>query len=104
MAGRTRSTPRRPVRRSVKPKSPADQGRAPRQRMVLAAAALLSERGLAGASFSEVIERSGAPRGSVYHHFPEGKGRLTASVFFRVGRLVLVLRRPGGGGAKRGVG
>ncbi len=103
MADRTRSTPRRPVRRSVKPKSPADQGRAPRQRMVLAAAALLSERGLAGASFSEVIERSGAPRGSIYHHFPEGKDRLAAEAIELVGGHVLGLLRQGEGATPRQV-
>jgi TetR/AcrR family transcriptional regulator, lmrAB and yxaGH operons repressor len=47
-----------------------------RQRMVEAAAVLLAQRGLQGASFSEVIASSGAPRGSIYHHFPEGKDQL----------------------------
>jgi len=30
----------------------------------------------AGTSFSEVLEATGAPRGSVYHHFPGGKDQL----------------------------
>lgn len=44
--------------------------------MVQSAAVLLRERGLSGTSFRDVIEHSGAPRGSIYHHFPEGKRQL----------------------------
>ncbi len=93
MADRKKSTPRKRVPRAAKPAAPIDQERAPRERMVLAAAALLSERGLAGTSFSEVIERSGAPRGSIYHHFPEGKDRLAADAIALVGGHVLALLR-----------
>ena len=70
-----------------------ERERSPRERMVRAAAQLLSERGLAGTSFSEVIERSGAPRGSIYHHFPEGKESLTAEAIALVGDRVLTLLR-----------
>ncbi|ADO67814.1 TetR-family transcriptional regulator [Stigmatella aurantiaca DW4/3-1] len=61
--------------------------------MVKAAASLLSERGLAGTSFSEVIERSGAPRGSIYHHFPDGKEGLTEEAIALVRDRVLTLLR-----------
>jgi len=44
--------------------------------MVRSAAALIGTRGLSGTSFSEVLEHSGAPRGSIYHHFPNGKRQL----------------------------
>ena len=44
--------------------------------MIQSAGALLRERGLAGTSFREVLAHSGAPRGSIYHHFPEGKNQL----------------------------
>jgi len=47
-----------------------------RTRMLVSAAELLRERGLSRTSFREVIEHSGAPRGSIYHHFPGGKGQL----------------------------
>ena len=49
---------------------------ATRQRMVRSAAAVLRERGAAGLTIDEVLVRSGAPRGSVYHHFPEGRSQL----------------------------
>lgn len=52
-----------------------------RTRMVEGAARLLATNGLQGTSFSEVLELTGAPRGSVYHHFPDGKDQLvTAAV------------------------
>jgi TetR/AcrR family transcriptional regulator, lmrAB and yxaGH operons repressor len=44
--------------------------------MVAGAARLLAERGLQATSFSEVLELTSSPRGSVYHHFPEGKDQL----------------------------
>src|SRR5262245_33737304 len=46
--------------------------------MVRAAARLFQERGYAATSFHDVITRSGAPRGSIYHHFPGGKEQLAA--------------------------
>ncbi len=49
-----------------------------RTRMIEGAIVLLAQRGLQGASFSEVLELTGAPRGSVYHHFPGGKDQLVA--------------------------
>jgi AcrR family transcriptional regulator len=49
---------------------------AARERMIQSAGTLLRERGLAGTSFREVLAHSGAPRGSIYHHFPDGKNQL----------------------------
>jgi AcrR family transcriptional regulator len=47
-----------------------------RTRMIQSAALLFRERGIEGTAFADVLERSGAPRGSVYHHFPGGKQQL----------------------------
>ena len=44
--------------------------------MLVSAAEVLRERGAAGVTIDEVLARSGAPRGSVYHHFPEGRSQL----------------------------
>lgn len=44
--------------------------------MIRSAAALFGLRGLSGTSFSDVLADSGAPRGSIYHHFPGGKRQL----------------------------
>ncbi|HEY0188106.1 MAG TPA: TetR/AcrR family transcriptional regulator [Cellulomonas sp.] len=50
-----------------------------RARMVDGAVRLLASRGVPGTSFSEVVELTGAPRGSIYHHFPGGKDELVAA-------------------------
>jgi AcrR family transcriptional regulator len=47
-----------------------------RASMIRSAAALFGSRGLSGTSFSDVLADSGAPRGSIYHHFPGGKKQL----------------------------
>jgi AcrR family transcriptional regulator len=47
-----------------------------RERMVRSAAQLFRERGYSGTGFRDVIAHSGAPRGSIYHHFPGGKVQL----------------------------
>ncbi|MCL3998236.1 TetR/AcrR family transcriptional regulator [Streptomyces lavenduligriseus] len=47
-----------------------------RDRMILSAAALLREYGASATSIDRVLAHSGAPRGSVYHHFPGGRAQL----------------------------
>lgn len=60
-----------------------------RTRMVEGAARLLATQGLEGTSFSDVLELTGAPRGSVYHHFPEGKDQLIAAAVDLAGSRAL---------------
>jgi AcrR family transcriptional regulator len=50
--------------------------RTTREKMIRSATVLMRERGVAGTSFSDVLAHSGAPRGSIYHHFPGGKAQL----------------------------
>ena len=47
-----------------------------RERMLESAVSLIAERGVSGTSVDEVLAVSGAPRGSVYHHFPGGRAQL----------------------------
>jgi TetR/AcrR family transcriptional repressor of lmrAB and yxaGH operons len=47
-----------------------------RERMIQSAALLFRRQGIEGTSFADVLEHSGAPRGSIYHHFPGGKSQL----------------------------
>ncbi len=47
--------------------------------MIEGAIQLLATKGLQGTSFSEVLALTGAPRGSIYHHFPHGKNELVAA-------------------------
>lgn len=44
--------------------------------MVHSTAVLVAERGARATSIDAILEHSGAPRGSVYHHFPGGRGQL----------------------------
>ena len=57
--------------------------------MVRSAAALLARQGMTATSFSEVVAHSGAPRGSIYHHFPGGKEQLTREAVELAGGYVL---------------
>jgi AcrR family transcriptional regulator len=49
---------------------------AARDRMIASTALLVRERGASATSIDDVLEHSGAPRGSVYHHFPGGREQL----------------------------
>ena len=68
-----------------------------RARMIDGAAQLLARQGLQATSFSEVLELTGAPRGSVYHHFPEGKDQLVGAAVDRAGEFLLAAVDPGEG-------
>jgi AcrR family transcriptional regulator len=50
-------------------------------RMIRSAVYLLAREGYQGTSFTAVLKHSGAPRGSIYYHFPNGKDEMiTAAV------------------------
>jgi AcrR family transcriptional regulator len=57
--------------------------------MIEGAATLLSRRGLQATSFSEILAATGAPRGSLYHHFPGGKDELITEATRYVGDQVM---------------
>lgn len=59
-----------------------------RQRMIDSAALLMRVHGVEGTSFTEVLEHSGAPRGSIYHHFPGGKAELIEEATRAAGELI----------------
>jgi TetR/AcrR family transcriptional regulator, lmrAB and yxaGH operons repressor len=69
--------------------------------MVAGAARLLAQRGLQETSFTEVLELTGAPRGSIYHHFPLGKDQLIASAIDLAGsHAISLIERSAGGSAE----
>jgi TetR/AcrR family transcriptional repressor of lmrAB and yxaGH operons len=51
-----------------------------RTRMLDATARLLRQRGYHGTSLNDILTASGAPRGSLYFHFPGGKDQLVVEV------------------------
>ena len=56
--------------------------------MLLSAAEVMRERGAAGVTIDEVLTRSGAPRGSVYHHFPEGRNQMLTEALQFAGEAI----------------
>jgi TetR/AcrR family transcriptional repressor of lmrAB and yxaGH operons len=48
-------------------------------------ATLLRRQGYAATGLSEIVQRSGAPRGSLYFHFPGGKEELAVAALSRAG-------------------
>jgi len=61
--------------------------------MVRSAASLIRTRGVNATSFSEVLADSGAPRGSIYHHFPNGKEQLAGDAIRWTSERVLAHQR-----------
>jgi TetR/AcrR family transcriptional regulator, lmrAB and yxaGH operons repressor len=59
-----------------------------RRRMIRSAAVLFRSKGVDGTAFSDVIAHSGAPRGSIYHHFPGGKAELAEEATRYAGEYV----------------
>lgn len=54
-----------------------------RERMLEAAARLVHQRGYRGVSLNDILAKSEAPRGSLYHHFPGGKDQLVQEAMLR---------------------
>src|SRR6266550_1753828 len=64
-----------------------------RASMVRGAVSLIRTRGVNATSFSEVLADSGAPRGSIYHHFPHGKEQLAGDAIRWTSERVLAQQR-----------
>lgn len=56
--------------------------------IVDAAIALFRRQGFAQTGLNEIVERSGAPKGSLYHYFPEGKASIAAASVEEAGERV----------------
>jgi AcrR family transcriptional regulator len=56
--------------------------------MVVSAALLIRERGARATAISDVLEHSGAPRGSAYHYFPGGRTQLLCEAVDFAGEYV----------------
>jgi len=60
----------------------------PRERMVISAALLIRERGAQPTAIADVLQHSGAPRGSAYHYFPGGRTQLLCEAIDYAGEYV----------------
>jgi len=59
-----------------------------RAKMVAGAADLMSRRGVNATSLREVVRHTGTPRGSIGHHFPDGKQQLIEDALVFAGKQV----------------
>jgi TetR/AcrR family transcriptional repressor of lmrAB and yxaGH operons len=65
----------------------ATKGERTRARLTEAAAALLQRQGYHATGLAQIVEESGAPRGSLYFHFPGGKEELAVAALRDVGEI-----------------
>jgi len=61
----------------------------PRDRLLDAAITLMRGSGLAGAGINEIVRVSGAPKGSVYHYFPDGKLQMAGEALSHYSKQVV---------------
>ena len=56
---------------------------------------LLERQGFHGTGLNEIVKESGAPKGSLYHYFPEGKDQIAAEAVLQSGQLTAERIRAG---------
>jgi TetR/AcrR family transcriptional repressor of lmrAB and yxaGH operons len=59
--------------------------------MIDAAITLMRRAGFAGAGINEIIKESGAPKGSLYHFFPEGKRQIAREALAVYAQRILAI-------------
>src|SRR5215208_850631 len=48
---------------------------------------LLEKQGFHGTGLNEIVKKSGAPKGSLYHYFPEGKDQIASEAVLQSGQV-----------------
>ncbi len=80
--------------------APAKRG-GTRTKMLASAAQVMRERGASGVTIDAVLARSGAPRGSVYYHFPDGRNQiLTEALRYSGDSITAMIDDAAGRGAR----
>ncbi|MGI1677765.1 MAG: TetR/AcrR family transcriptional regulator [Cellvibrionaceae bacterium] len=59
-----------------------------RAKLIKSAIILFRRQGFAGTGLSEILKKSGAPKGSLYHYFPNGKEELATEALKVAGKTV----------------
>ncbi|BDI30754.1 TetR family transcriptional regulator [Capsulimonas corticalis] len=59
-----------------------------RERFINTTARLLQERGYAATNMADIVAESGAPKGSLYFHFPGGKEELVAAAVVHSSEMI----------------
>lgn len=58
-----------------------------REQILQTTCALLEKQGYHGTGLNEIVKESGAPKGSLYHYFPEGKEQITSEAVLQSGKM-----------------
>jgi len=87
MTSDTSAGPRTAAPPSPAPDGPRRRGDS-RDRMVRATGRLLRQQGFHATGLNQVVAESGAPKGSMYFHFPDGKVQLATEAVEHFGRRV----------------
>jgi TetR/AcrR family transcriptional repressor of lmrAB and yxaGH operons len=59
-----------------------------RESLIAASMALFQRQGYAATGLAEILSESGAPRGSLYHYFPEGKEAIADAALRNAGSIM----------------
>ena len=59
-----------------------------REKILQTASELMEKQGYCGTGLNEIIQKSGAPKGSLYYYFPDGKEQLASEAILRAGQIV----------------
>lgn len=59
-----------------------------RDKLIAAMADALQRKGLHGVGLTELLEIAGAPKGSLYHHFPGGKSELAVAAIEHISQRI----------------
>ncbi|HSL28933.1 MAG TPA: TetR/AcrR family transcriptional regulator [Anaerolineales bacterium] len=59
-----------------------------REKILQTTCDLLERQGFHGTGLNEIVKESGAPKGSLYYYFPDGKEQITAEAVLQSGRVV----------------
>lgn len=57
--------------------------------IILAACKLLEKQGYPATSLDEIVKESGAPKGSLYYYFPEGKEQIVSEAVLFAGKVLV---------------
>lgn len=60
-----------------------------RDLIIQAACKLLEKRGYPATSLDEIVKESGAPKGSLYYYFPDGKEQIVSEAVLYAGKIIV---------------
>ena len=60
-----------------------------RDQIILAACALLEKQGYPATGLNEIVKESGAPKGSLYYYFPDGKEQIVSEAVLLAGNILV---------------